>query len=616
MGHGPPRRHHVRQAEVLYIRPGQPIFLQLHIHPTPALDLHQDFQGRHSHSFIYMQTETCDWTNKISHTDASASLTLTMPISPKRYGFIIDDGNWPLRDSLRDSNPPELSHSPCSSAASVHSFRPATPVTPGTQAPSKSDAKRSQVSSLHFSTTDEKVDAAEFHRIAAQMLSGEIPQNNFVDTIIEDNSKQIRQREFGFPITNSHPCLICDLVCSSDDQLRRHITSRHDNHMEICPECGDLFTADFLPTHLASGLGGCAGMMQASYMSQIPQVDDAYMTDSYFTSASQRYWIYDGDHSWDRGSHLGSCFEDDDDEEAEHAGPVEQTFAHMKNVLRRPVSQTCTEACNLCGDRFSTGSSEFAQHMERHSQDFAQKQHKCDECHIFFANEADLERHLQSADLNQHCGFTFRHNEENCTGHHQPTSFMASTADDHFLMQKHLWAWERCQLQTNRLSLSRVLKAQKEVAVVVAPPSPKVEEAEVYGPFVPHFTVPGREDSFHWSRDDEAEVSEIDAHFSRIISQVFDANADDTEAESQCRPDSMILLPVESDEPESERKSYVDLTALRIAFAQLKNGHKRNAFSGSLPLEFLKQAAQEADRPLSMPTIHVAQAMPLIRLGA
>lgn len=492
-------------------------------------------------------------------------------------------------------------------------FRPATPSTPVTPA-TPMHAKRAHVPSLHFSTTDENVDAAEFHRIAAQMLSGEIPQDDFLETIIDDDSKSIRQRDMGFSIASSHPCLMCDLVCSSEEQLHRHVTSRHDNHMEICPECGDLFTADYLPTHLARGLGGCEGMMPASYPSSIPQVDDEYMTDSYFTSVSQRYWIYDGDHSWNRQSHLGSGFYDDDEDENE-ASPVEQTMAHVRNVLRGPVSQMCTEACDICGVRFSIGSSEFAQHMGHHSQDFAQKQHKCDECQIYFANEADLERHLQSAELNQHCGFTFRHNENSCTGHHRPTHFMASTADDHSLMQKHLWAWERCQYQTNRLSLARVLKQQ--TAKVASPVLPSIEiSEEVYGPFVPHFTVAGREDSFRWSRDAEAEVSEIDAHFSRIISQVFDANAHKTEGESRCRPDSMILAVDKDAEPAVERKSYVDLTALRIAFAQLKNGHKRNAFSGSLPLDFLRQAAQEAERPLSMPTIHVAQAVPLIRLGA
>lgn len=495
----------------------------------------------------------------------------------------------------------------------MHAFRPATPVTPSR---SRHGAKRSDASSLHFSTSDENVDAAEFHRIAAQMLCGEIPQADFLESVVDDDSKAIRQRDMGFSIATSHPCLICDFVCTSEDQLHRHITSRHDNHMEICPECGDLFTAEFLPTHLARGFGGCEGMMQASYASSIPQVDDAYMTDDYFTSASQRYWIYDGDHSWSRGSYLGSCFEDDDDEEEqEQVSPVEQTVAHVKSVLRRPISEVSTESCNICGDSFSTGSREFAQHMGHHTQDFAQKQHRCDECQIFFANEADLERHLQSAELNQHCGFTFRHNEESCTGHHRPTHFMASTADDHSLMQKHLWAWERCQFQTNRLSLARVLKQRGEKVAVSAPASPQVCE-EVFGPFVPHFTAAGREDSFHWSQDEDVEVSEIDAHFSRIISQVVDANVVTIEAESKCRPDSLILIPTEVEEPAEERTSYVDLTALRIAFAQLKNGHKRNAFSGSLPLEFLRKAAQEADRPPSMPTIHTAQAMPLIRLGA
>lgn len=355
-------------------------------------------------------------------------------------------------------------------------------------------------------------------------------------------------------------------------------------------------------------------MMQASFLAQIPEVDDAYMTDSYFTSASQRYWIYDGDHSWARQSHLCSSFEDDEEEEgSDPVGAVEQTVAHVKNILKRPISQLCTEACVICGDRFSTGSIEFAEHMRCHSQNLTHKQHKCDECQIYFANETDLDRHLQSAELNQHCGFTFRHNAQECTGHHSPSHFMSSTADDHILMQNHLWAWERCQSQTKRLSLEHILQPREEKASLQ--PSPLVE----LGPFVPHFTVAGPDDSFRsfrWSRDDEAEVDEIDAHFSRIISQVFDADADATEAESHCRPDSTLLTLGEDANTTMERKSYIDLTALRLAYAQLKNGHKRNAFSGSLPLDFLKQAAQEADRPLSMPTIHIAQAVPLIRLGA
>ncbi|KAF2168935.1 hypothetical protein M409DRAFT_20949 [Zasmidium cellare ATCC 36951] len=541
------------------------------------------------------------------------------PRSPKRNGlileeqqFVYDDENWPLRNQM-----PSLTMSP---TCSEESLMPATPP----NEPNESIL----LPGFHFSTTDENVDPAEFHRIAAQLLSGESsikrdsgiaeeytppvlerhlhcdlgkdPSGRYCCSCGKSYSTSFRLREHvqACAGTSKFPCPTCDKVFETKEKRERHVQQRHNDNKEACPECGEEFPANYLPKHLASGLGGCDGMIQAS-MAPAPEIDEAYR-DSATQSSSQQYWIYEGDLSWNLKTTASRDSKVDDEVEDQ---VVEQTMSYVKKLLRRPISSPATESCDLCGESFPSDDDSLAQHIGSHSMDFNEKRHRCDDCRIYFANEKDLERHLQSANLNHHCGFTFRHNSpsSSCTGHHPPTYFKSSLANDHNLMQKHLWAWELCQLRAHRVTVARLLAER------LTSPQQQMSLSDcrrTYLSLLPHISVASsssrRDSSIRTSyssvcSDDVAEM--IDTHFSRIISETADSfslsniNEEEEDGNVSARPDSSVLS--NTTKRMSKRKSLVELATKRAA------QHRRNR---SNPIEYLKsQAVKEVGRPQSLP---------------
>lgn len=562
-----------------------------------------------------------------------------MSRSPKRNGVILNDivtdTNWPLRDDVpASSHPPRLTLSSNSSSDSVNSSSsmPSTPTTDSFLLPG-----------FHFSTTDADVDVAEFHRIAAQLLSGETSKHDSV--VAEEIAKpaqvrhlhcdlgrdpsgryccscgksfaaslQLREHVRHCAGITNFPCITCDKIFPTQEKLDRHNAARHNNHEEECPECGDLYQLKDLPKHLSSGFGGCDGMIQAS-LGPVPEIDPAWQCPSN-KSPSQHFWIYDGDLSWNQSR--TTARDSKMDEEAEEA-PAERTLSFITHILRRPLSEPDKQKCDLCGDLFDTDD-DLAQHIGEHSLDFAEKRHRCDECLIYFANEKDLDRHLQSANLNHHCGFTFRHNSGLCRGHHPPTYFKSSLVHDHTLMQKHLWAWELSQLRMHRVTVARLLaerlnrNSSRHMSVQ--------DCRRAYSSLLPHVSIASRDSTSasqpppppttsRWSQE-----SDLDAHFSRIISQTFPEEDSQTLAKIleanealDIRPDSAVMM---EPAPNSKafvapRKSFVELAAkrkslvesVRASASASASGHRRNHSS---PISFLKSASRfESVRPRSLP---------------
>lgn len=586
-----------------------------------------------------------------------------MPRSPKRNGMLVEEEDWPLRSNMSiprltipDSSMPRLTLSSTSSNEHIDDITPSTPtdsleyVTPSEErlldlTLATTSEEPVLLPGFHFSTTDEDVDPAEFHRVAAQLLSGAPSEGKpkFAQEIVQQSqerqlhcdlgkdpsgryccscgksfSTSFRMREHVQQCagTGRHPCSTCDKVFDTRDKLNRHVASRHNNNLESCPECGKLFPANMLPKHLASGLGGCDGMVQLA-MGPAPAIDEAYGGSQSRKSTSQHYWIYDGDLSWGKTRISGhdSLLED----AAAHDGVVDQTMSYVKDLLTRPASHPHQEACDLCGDVFSTETDELAQHIGTHSLEFTEKRHKCDECRIFFANEKDLERHLQSANLNQHCGFTFRHESGSCDGHHPPTYFKSSLESNHNLMQKHLWAWELAQLRTHRLIVARLL-AERLNKTSSSKHMSLQNCRRTYVSLLPHVSI-ASSDSLRpesgWMTDRcESETASLDAYFGRMISEAFPQRdekmlerIEESEAILEFRPDSSTLSKGgprrkswthvsrwRSSTLDSRRK----MSALENVKKQEDAAHKR---SQSGPVQFLKQASRDANRPQSLPTV-------------
>lgn len=493
---------------------------------------------------------------------------------------------------------------------------------------------------FHFSTTDESVDAAEFHRIAAQLLSGEqSKRDSFVsDEVAEaarprqlhcdlgkdpsgryccscgksyNTQSRLREHTQACAGTTNYPCPTCDKIFTSQTRLDRHISSRHNDNKEACPECGEMFRADRLPLHLAFGLGGCDGMVQAS-LGPAPEIDQVYRH-SARASTSQHYWIYDGDLRWrlSLGTKHDSGYDEDKAEE--------QTMTFVTRLLQR--SQESSEPCDLCGETFATQDA-LTQHIGEHSLDFNEKRHRCDECMIYFAHEKDLERHLQSVNLNQHCGFTFRHCAGACTGHHPPTYYKSSLCNDHNLMQKHLWSWELCQLRTHRATVARML-AQR-VSKTASPHMSVQDCKRTYHSVLPHMSIASRDSirsDASWSRVRRpSETSELVAHFSRIVSQTYPKEdlvrlkeLQEADALLGARPDSAVLSSPRDSKHISKRKSIVDLAKRKTVLDGVKYGHKRGS---SNPLSFLRRTASSEDaRPQSLPATALGST-PLVKLSA
>jgi hypothetical protein len=199
--------------------------------------------------------------------------------------------------------------------------------------------------------------------------------------------------------------------------------------------------------------------------------NDTTLPESNIVEVSQQFWIYDGDHTWHKTPSATITAIS-----ATNNGLLERV-EDVLSYVTHPGVQLSSVQCELCGDHFDDYASEdFANHIGQHSLDFAEKRHECDDCQISFASARDLQRHLQSVDLTQHCGFDFVHAEtdENgescCNGHHPPTYFKSCLPSDHDLMENHLWAWESSQLQAHRRIVADVLAAKLLHHEHMAPP--------------------------------------------------------------------------------------------------------------------------------------------------
>ncbi|KAI5358796.1 putative Zinc finger C2H2-type [Septoria linicola] len=581
-----------------------------------------------------------------------------MARSPKRYAIIMDEHNWPLEDIPT----PRLSLSTSSSGESVDKLMPTTP---------KMDSISRDsylLPGFHFSTENDAVDAAEFHRIAAQLLSGEekvdfegeeeeedsqpLPAPQARDHLHCDLGKDLSGRyrcscgkSYSEALRLSEhiqrcagvknfPCHTCDKIFVTSEALRRHIALKHNGDREPCPECGVKFPSTYLPKHLASGLGGCDGTVQAASVPHLHKQSPAEQ------SPSQTFWTIEGDHSWRKQRAHDSGYVPDENEEV-----ASQTMSFVTRLLQRPVSSTDKVFCDLCGDEFPAQGDALTAHMGQHSIDFSEKRHRCDDCRIFFANEKDLNRHLQAANLTQHCGFTFRHNT-NCTGHHPPTYSKSSVANDHSHMQKHLWSWELNQFRSHRVAVATVLAKTLNVA---AKPHMSLGDCQrTYTSMLPHFAAANGDSSgadLLADQHESIDVASLNAHFSRIIDDI-DAQRALTAAQrefnamySSDRPDSGVILQATkitlhrhrrgvSNAPSSKknhnlavspitttnddksisfRKSVLEKTLRKTTSTENNTkattkptGHKRYALSAS-GFALLKQRAELIERPSSAP---------------
>ncbi|CAK3849077.1 Zinc finger with KRAB and SCAN domains 5 [Lecanosticta acicola] len=608
------------------------------------------------------------------------STPTAIPRSPKRNGIVVEHEDGPVGDNISNPRPftphalppdlPRLSLSSTSSNECLDTMMPSTPtdsLLPLTPVEEKENSMSLLLATsteapvslpgFHFSTMDEDVDPAEFHRVAAQLLSGEaVPdQSTVADHVVHPitgrritnshttdrhiTDRHITDRQLHCDLgrdpsgryccscgksystsfrlrehikqcagTAHHPCPTCDNVYETREQLNRHIASRHNNNLESCPECGNLYPAHLLPKHLASGLGGCDGMVQIP-MLHMPDIDETHERGTR-KSTSQRYWIDDDDHRWTNArASARQSFPDSGTEEEDDV--VDQTMSYLRRLLKKPSSRLARDTCDLCGATFSAETDGLARHIGTHSLEFAEKRHKCDDCRIFFANEKDLERHVQSADLNQHCGFTFRHVAGTCGGHHPPTYFKPSATNDHALMQKHLWAWELAQLRTHRVTVARLLA--ERLNRTSSKPMTLQDCRRTYDSLLPHVSIASRDSIAPESIGD---ADTLDVQLSRILSEAFpepDARMlegiPEAEAAPEIRSASSVVPDGEVKKRVSERRSWMGFATKRkshsngglgrVRAEEGANGHKR---THSGPIGFLKQASREASRPQSLPS--------------
>ncbi|KAM3414805.1 hypothetical protein BST61_g9954 [Cercospora zeina] len=317
------------------------------------------------------------------------------------------------------------------------------------------------------------------------------------------------------------------------------------------------------------------------------------------------------------------------------------------------MSSPNTVHCDLCGDEFASDGDALVEHLGQHSFDFSEKRHKCDDCRIYFASERDLNRHLQSTNLTQHCGFTFRHNGP-CNGHHPPTYSKLSITTDHALMQRHLWAWELSQFRTHRVAVASILA---ETLNGSADPHMSLADCKrTYESMLPHFAAANSDRSqSRWStsqRDSAVDMQSLDAHFSRVIDDIdaqraltaaqLEFHAQQHQQQTSDRPDSGVIMqasrvsfhrynrrtdsaaPVSpstdkmsnntTERHPSLRKSLLEKTLRKVASeennaraaaatAAVKRaalGHKRYALSAS-GFALLKQRAELEERPNTAP---------------
>lgn len=112
----------------------------------------------------------------------------------------------------------------------------------------------------------------------------------------------------------------------------------------------------------------------------------------------------------------------------------------------RPHKTKPPPLCPLCKDPWPKVFSELRNHLQSHTSDL-KGEHLCKDCDIGFVHREDLDRHLQSAAMQDHCGFPFEHQFE-CTGHHPKDEFDDILSDhERVMLCTQLRHWEQSQLR-------------------------------------------------------------------------------------------------------------------------------------------------------------------------
>lgn len=106
--------------------------------------------------------------------------------------------------------------------------------------------------------------------------------------------------------------------------------------------------------------------------------------------------------------------------------------------------------CVFCDKHFEEDHHNLLAHLRQHLDMFrGDRSSTCVTCKIGFVHKADLDRHLLSANIVRHCGFSFDHKHA-CTGHHRPQKdhLIAEVSDaDRFRLCVQLRDWEQSQLR-------------------------------------------------------------------------------------------------------------------------------------------------------------------------
>ena len=195
-------------------------------------------------------------------------------------------------------------------------------------------------------------------------------------------------------------CSTCVMSFMRADSLRRHKETKHGYGKVECPACHQSFRVDYLRTYFACTNNEiCTVIAEAIYLpsNNLPTSSIRPAIDKYWISSIVRY-------SREAAKGSLSQFQTTD------LGPSSDTLA--KNLLSelpaqtRPVPRWMREHCDICGVPLGPGEKELVDHIGAHSFNFSTKPFKCDDYQINFANQKDLDMHLEAA-AKGHRGFKF-----------------------------------------------------------------------------------------------------------------------------------------------------------------------------------------------------------------
>lgn len=261
-----------------------------------------------------------------------------------------------------------------------------------------------------------------------------------------------------------HPCLVCGFIFGRLDSLRRHEEVEHKGKKIACPGCNKYFRPDYLPNHLRGSQNAqCRVIAHAIYMQSTGDMDIDIQP------PADNFWVPMIAETLKQRMLPGNAGQGGSPTEKELPSPeaLVKTLLNGTTSPTRPIQRKTREPCDLCGLPLGPGEQELIEHIGKHSLDFSNKAHRCEECDINFAYYSDLQMHLEAASKG-HCGFAFCHGRETsksksslCTGHH-PQPVYAMFFDDHKRMEETLWAWENRQLRAHRATIARLLAERIE----------------------------------------------------------------------------------------------------------------------------------------------------------